>query len=101
MSAFDPATGPYQTERQALASPLCQEVRRLHDSGRVRSGDPDRLVRGAVLAALLEELSEAGVELGVYDRRVLEWLAGCEDTVVQVVVGLVRRAYAAGRGGRR
>lgn len=87
--------GPYDTERQALDEPLGQAVRSLHDTGQVRSGDPDRLVRGTVLDHLTDACAAAGVELGDYDRRVLAWLAGgVETAVVQVVIGLITRAAA-------
>ena len=84
--------GPYETERQALAEPLAQEVDALHRSGRVRSGDPDRLVRGTQLRHLEAACEDAGVELGAHDRRVLAWLAGHEASTVQVVIGLISRA---------
>jgi hypothetical protein len=37
-----------------------------------------------------------GVELGAFDVRILNWLAGYEAATVQVVIGLISRAYAAG-----
>jgi hypothetical protein len=42
---------------------------------------------------LLERACEtAGVELGEYDRLILGWLAGFEDSACSVVAGLVARA---------
>jgi len=46
------------------------------------------------LAALGRAL--AGVELGAYDRRILEWLAGWDLSVVATVLSLLYRARAAG-----
>jgi len=46
--------------------------------------------RGALLQAV------DGVELGAYDRRILDWLAGWDTSTVAVVVSLLHRARAAG-----
>ncbi|MET7715271.1 hypothetical protein [Streptomyces sp. NPDC005407] len=43
-------------------------------------------------AALLAELEAAGVELGTYDLRIVEWLAGWDWPTVAVVASLIRRA---------
>lgn len=52
---------------------------------------------------LLRELGAAGVTLGAYDHRMLEWLAGWETGTVLTVASWIGRAYAAGRaaGGAR
>lgn len=42
--------------------------------------------------ALLTALTDAGVELGAYDQRILEWLAGWEPQTVAVVASWVMRA---------
>lgn len=34
----------------------------------------------------------ANIQLGAYDRRILDWLAGYEDSVCAVAVGLISRA---------
>ena len=48
--------------------------------------------------ALLERVCEmAGVELGTYDRRVLRWAAGYEDSLCGAIAGVILRAYAAGQ----
>lgn len=93
MNAF----GPYETEQQAWAEPMPRELRALHDDDLIRSGDPDHVARDAVLRHLLAACDESGVELGVFDHRILAWLADGEDSSAQVVIGLIRRAYAAGR----
>ena len=69
--------GPYQTETEVLAEAMPREVSALHRAGRVRSGDPDRLVHDTVLRHLIAGCDDAGVELGAVDRRTLEWLVGC------------------------
>lgn len=46
------------------------------------------------VAALLEPL--AGVELGHYDRRILDWLAGWDVETVGTVASLLHRARQAG-----
>jgi hypothetical protein len=89
--------GPYRTERDALAEPMPREVAALHDAGRVRSGDPDWLVRDTVLRHLIDVCAASGVELGAYDRGILTWIAGWEASTAQVLLDLVARAYAAGR----
>ncbi|GAB2818678.1 hypothetical protein [Lentzea nigeriaca] len=37
-----------------------------------------------------------GVELGDYDRRIVQWLAGWDAAVVETVVSLIYRARQAG-----
>ena len=64
----------------------------MRDAGRIRTGDPDRLVSGTQLRHLEEACAAAGVELGAYDRSILEWLAGWEASTVQVIIGLITRA---------
>lgn len=91
-------TGPYETETETLDEALPQEIRALHASGRVRPGDPDRLVSGTQLRHLEDACRDAGVDLGAFDRKVLGWLAGYEASTVQVIVGLIARA-AAGEDG--
>ena len=45
-------------------------------------------------AALAEAF--AGVELGAYDRRIIEWLAGWDGPTVATLASLVIRARKAG-----
>ncbi|MFG3323963.1 hypothetical protein ACGF3J_38585 [Streptomyces sp. NPDC048171] len=42
--------------------------------------------------ALLAELEAAGVELGEYDRRIVDWLAGWEWSTVATIASWVKRA---------
>lgn len=51
--------------------------------------------------ALLERAcAAAGVELGVWDARVLRWMAGYEDSLCAAVAGMIGRAYEAGQRSR-
>lgn len=97
MAADVNALGPYDTEGEALTADLPHEVRALHAAGLVGSGDPHRLVHGAVLRHLVNACTTAGVDLGHYDHRVLNWLATWEPQTAQVLIGLISRAHAAGQ----
>jgi hypothetical protein len=84
--------GPFETEREARAA--AHEVVR-PEYGWSILHEPQNLL-------LLERAcAAAGVELGAYDRRILDWLAGFEDSMCAVVAGLVARAVAAARPGPR
>lgn len=80
--------GPYATERDTMASPLGAAIR------------VTRPELGSYRAIQMEHLRQAcagaGVELGAYDERILAWLATYEPATVQVVIGLISRAHAAG-----
>lgn len=96
MGSSEGVFGPYDTESDVCTEPMPRELRALHKAGRIRSGDPDHVARDAVLRHLLAACEESGVALGAFDRRILAWLAGGEDSVAQVVIGLIRRAHVAG-----
>lgn len=90
-----PTYGPYDSERQTHDSPL------LRDIGDVT---PARNVHTSINRMhLTKALRKADVNLGTHDRRIVDWLAGWEPSTVQVVIGLISRAYAAGlaRGGEQ
>ena len=83
--------GPFETEREARAA--------AHDVVRPEPGWS--ILHKSQNLAFLELACEApGVELGVYDRRILDWLSGFEDSICGVVAGLVARAVAAAAPGR-
>lgn len=71
--------GPYDTEEQARTA--------VEHVGR---GEP------ALRRHLLDTCAEAGVPLGAFDLRIIDWLAGWEPETVQVVAGLIQRAHRAG-----
>lgn len=83
--------GPYDTSAELLDEPLLCEWRALDDSG------PGHTARNLVLDHLMRACFDASVQLGHKDVRVLEWLARGEVETAQVVIGLISRAYAAGR----
>lgn len=84
-----PVYEPYETERDTFDSPLHRDIRAL---------TPVRGVHELVIRRHLVQASvDAGVDLGKFDGRVLTWLAQGEATTAQVVIGLISRAYAAGR----
>ncbi|GGK89456.1 hypothetical protein [Mangrovihabitans endophyticus] len=96
MTAGHGPAGPYRCERDAAAAAMPRAVRALHDAGRVRAGDPERLVRDTIAGHLLHACEDTGMELGDYDRRVLVWLSRGEPATAQVLIGLISRAYQAG-----
>jgi hypothetical protein len=80
-------SGPFSDEREARAA--------AHAAVAPEAGWS--ILRGPQNRLLLERACKAtGVELGAYDRRILDWLAGYEDSICAVVAGLVARAHAAG-----
>jgi hypothetical protein len=84
--------GPLETEREARAA--AHEFVRPEPGWSILHRPQNRFV--------LERACEvAGVELGVYDRQILDWLAGFEGSICAVVAGLVARAVAAARPGPR
>ncbi|MGW6210909.1 hypothetical protein [Streptomyces sp. NPDC055109] len=41
----------------------------------------------------MAELEAAGVELGSYDLRIVDWLAGLDWPTVATIASLIRRAH--------
>ena len=80
--------GPFETEREAREA-----------AHAVVQPDDGWSILGAVQnrRLLMEACGTAGVELGGFDRRILDWLADYEDTTCAVVAGLVARAHEAGK----
>lgn len=77
-------SGPFHTEREALAASLYhQHARALNTEVPTASLNLTDLI-----AAL------AGVQLGDWDKRIVEWLADWEPSTVAVVSGLITRARA-------
>jgi hypothetical protein len=83
-------SGPYETERDARDAALAEV--RPRPGWSILSAEQNREL-------LADTCDRAGVALGAYDRRILEWLAGFEDSACAVVAGLITRAHAAGRTG--
>ena len=80
--------GPLETEREAHASALAA-IQPENDQS-ILSRTENRL--------LFERACEAaGVELGAYDLRILDWLANYEDSTCAVIAGLVARTATTAR----
>jgi hypothetical protein len=77
-------SGPFHTDRQALAASRYHQQRQTF-----QTGVPITALNHADLDAAL-----SGVELGTYDRQIVEWLAGWDPPTVAVVCGLITRARA-------
>jgi hypothetical protein len=56
------------------------------------AGFVSRVDRARILAEVL-----AGVELGVWDRRILDWLAGWDTATVLTIASWIARVGAGGR----
>lgn len=80
--------GPYKSERDTYTAPL------LAESGLTTPGGG--VYRALNRIALLNAIRAAGVRLGDFDLRIVEWLCGLEPSTVQVVIGLIGRAHQAG-----
>jgi hypothetical protein len=79
-------SGPFHTDREALAASL------YHRHGRPPNTDvPTTALNLADLNAALSDL-----ELGDWDRKIVEWLAGWEPATVAAICGLITRARDAG-----
>ena len=68
---------------------------------RVPAGPVEAPPRGFVPAAEQAEILAgvlAGIELGAWDRRIAEWLAGWDASTVLTVASWIARARAAGPG---
>ena len=90
------ASGPFETERQAAE---LSEVRAIYEA---MHASKRRGVMGERSRQLLDEAcTAAGVELGAYDKVILDWLAGWTPEICAVVAGLISRAHAAGQDGAR
>ncbi|MFE9020147.1 hypothetical protein ACFYNL_16500 [Streptomyces sp. NPDC007808] len=67
------------------------------DNAPIPSGPVETMPHGCLgtaeqRAALLAELERAGVELGTYDRGIVDWLATFDYSVVATLASLIRRA---------
>lgn len=75
--------GPYETAREARQA--AHQVITPERGSSILSSAQNRMLLGRALEA-------AGVECGRYDDRIVEWLAGWEDGICQVIAGWVARA---------
>lgn len=60
--------------------------------------DPIDYYRGRELSDLPPLIDEAlaGMELGAYDRRIVDWLKGWDQPTIVTIASLIQRARAAG-----
>ncbi|MFE3173127.1 hypothetical protein ACFXPA_49120 [Amycolatopsis sp. NPDC059090] len=56
--------GPYERETDTYDEPMPRAVHELHVAGRVRSGDPEHLVRDTVMGHLTAACRDAGGRAG-------------------------------------
>jgi hypothetical protein len=92
MSAAREPLGPLDEAPRNIRPPF--------DQHRPRIVEPDierwrELRRADAMAAIREPL--AGIELGAYDQRIIEWLAGYDEPTIGALVSLLYRARQAGR----
>jgi hypothetical protein len=80
--------GPFETQRQSADS-----VRHIYDAMRASTRRGVMAEEGHKL--LDEACTAAGLEVGAYDHRVMQWLAGFEPEMCAVVAGLITRASQA------
>jgi hypothetical protein len=74
-------TGPFETEQEARDAARLAGVQFV--AGQIRDTN---------LRMLLDTLNAAGVQLGAYDRRIVEWLAEYEPATCMVIASLIARA---------
>lgn len=76
--------GPYETEREVRESPAARAAYNApYDGSSIR--EANRLM-------LSETLSAAGISLGAYDTRIMEWLSGWEPQTCAVITSWIARA---------
>ena len=83
---------PLETEQQASELP---GVRAVYAAFGANPG-PGKMTPHN-LRMLLDAVGAAGVKVGAYDVRILEWLAGFEPATCAVVAGLITRAAEGAR----
>ncbi len=69
-------------------------------AGRARAGAAARVHPPAEQAQILADVL-AGIELGAWDRQIVQWLANWDTCTVLTVASLIARARAAGAAGTR
>jgi hypothetical protein len=82
--------GPFETEDQARMTSAVRAVYEAYDHG---SGPGDLSGAPMILAAC----EAAGVSLGAYDRRQIDWMGNWEPSTCAVFAGLIIRAHEVGK----
>jgi hypothetical protein len=83
--------GPFETEQQARETPAVRAMYAAFDRAPSAGKMAPHIHR-----VLCEAVTEAGVELGAFDHRILLWLAGWEPQTAVVLAGIITRAGTAG-----
>lgn len=91
--------GPFETSREAFdAARVLREAIAAADPG---DGPMTRGVIAARSTARVQYvrgiLEVCGVQLGAYDKRMAEWVAGWDVETIQTITSWIERAHAAGR----
>jgi hypothetical protein len=92
--------GPYETEQDAWSADMPRAVAELRAA---EGGVPEdraqtlKAIRSAKIHALVDACFAADVKTGAFDDKILRWLSGWEDATVQVMIGLIGRAYESGK----
>lgn len=84
------ATGPYEAREDTR--PVTRPAYEAARESRRRGVLGERAHR-----MLCESITAAGVELGAYDHRIVQWLAGMEVESCAVFAGIITRAHQAGQ----
>ena len=82
--------GPFEDERQVRELPAVQAV-----YAAFRADPGVGKMTPHIMSMLYDALAAAGVYLGAYDHRIVEWLANWEPQTVAVIAGWVQRASQA------
>lgn len=93
-------SGPYETTNDALedARVLRELIEAVNESG--ARGEQWRAARQRARVQYVRGVLEVcGVELGAFDKRLAEWVAGWDVETIQVITGWVERARAASQDG--
>lgn len=94
--------GPYETSREAFdAARVLRET--------VAAADPDSGLRTRSIAArsaarvqyVRGVLEVCGVQVGAYDKRIAEWVAGWDIETIQTITSWIQRAHGAGQDALR
>ena len=85
MSKLPSSAGPFSTWHDAYEA--CRDITGTPGTGYLTEGNRARL---------LTACEAAGVELGAYDRRILDWLSRWEPETVAVISGIITRAARGG-----
>lgn len=83
--------GPFETEAATRNQPMSTEIREAREKGLRGANNVNTRVRH-----MFATCAATGVVLGARDLSTIGWLANWEDSTVEVIIGMIRRAHAAG-----